>query len=84
MEALVQCGHSPQAAPPARNGHGGPDGFPGIFSPHIDYPRGGLVYAHAWKAVEAAVQAAHLAILVAFSSVMAALAMRRMKRRLID
>ncbi len=37
---------------------------PGIFSPHIDYPRGGAVYAQAWKALEEAVNDADLAILI--------------------
>lgn len=37
---------------------------PGIFSPHIDYPRGGTVYAHAWRAMEDAVDGADLAVLI--------------------
>lgn len=36
----------------------------GIFSPHIDYPRGGHVYAHAWKAAAEAVQNAKLVIVI--------------------
>lgn len=47
-----------------RNGHNGRAPKPGIFSPHIDYLRGGTVYASAWKAVEDAVQSADLAILI--------------------
>jgi AmmeMemoRadiSam system protein B len=51
-----------------RNGHNKgrsrPVNYPGIFSPHIDYPRGGIVYAHAWQAAREAVQAADLAILI--------------------
>jgi AmmeMemoRadiSam system protein B len=48
-----------------KNGNGqGRSTRPGIFSPHIDYPRGGTVYAHAWKAMEDAVDGADLAVLI--------------------
>ncbi len=36
----------------------------GIVSPHIDYPRGGGVYAQAWKVAEKAAQKADLAIII--------------------
>lgn len=36
----------------------------GIVSPHIDYPRGGNVYAQAWKVAEKAAQKADLAIII--------------------
>lgn len=36
----------------------------GVFSPHIDFPRGGHVYAHGWKQAEAAAQAAELVIVL--------------------
>ena len=35
----------------------------GLLSPHIDYPRGGLVYAQVWERAAAAVQAADLVII---------------------
>lgn len=35
----------------------------GILSPHIDYPRGGHVYAQVWKHAAAAAQAAELVII---------------------
>lgn len=36
----------------------------GLVSPHIDYPRGGPVYARVWKRAAAAVQAADLIVLL--------------------
>lgn len=36
----------------------------GLFSPHIDYPRGGAVYARAWKRAAAAAHAADLVVLI--------------------
>lgn len=36
----------------------------GLVSPHIDYPRGGAVYAKVWKRAEAAVRAADLIVLL--------------------
>lgn len=36
----------------------------GLVSPHIDYPRGGAVYAKVWKRAQAAVRAADLIILL--------------------
>ncbi len=36
----------------------------GLLSPHIDYPRGGPVYARAWKRAAAAAQAADLVVLI--------------------
>jgi MEMO1 family protein len=57
-------GRSNGADPGGRNGQSGHRPKPGIFSPHIDYPRGGRVYAPTWKAVEEAVQSADLAILI--------------------
>lgn len=36
----------------------------GLLSPHIDYPRGGAVYAKVWKRAAAAVQAAELVVLI--------------------
>ncbi len=60
---------------PSNNGHGpnshGPrptdaiESGRGIFSPHIDYPRGGPVYATAWKAAAPLVQAADLVVMFA-------------------
>lgn len=66
---IAQTTYSPNGRtnggdPGRRNGQSGGRPKPGIFSPHIDYPRGGMVYAPAWKAVEDAVQAADLAILI--------------------
>lgn len=46
-----------------RNGSA-PGPVRGIFSPHIDYARGGPVYARAWQAAAEAAQAAELVILV--------------------
>lgn len=37
----------------------------GLLSPHIDYPRGGHVYAQVWKSATAAVKAADLVVLLA-------------------
>ena len=37
----------------------------GLFSPHIDYARGGPVYATAWKAAAPLVQAADLVVMLA-------------------
>jgi AmmeMemoRadiSam system protein B len=36
----------------------------GLLSPHIDYGRGGAVYAHAWKRAAQAVREAELVILL--------------------
>lgn len=36
----------------------------GVLSPHIDYARGGLVYAHGWRQAAAAAQAATTAIVL--------------------
>lgn len=36
----------------------------GLISPHIDYPRGGSVYAQVWQRAAAAVQAADLVIIL--------------------
>jgi len=36
----------------------------GVFSPHIDYQRGGPVYARTWQAAEEAAQAAELVFLI--------------------
>jgi len=36
----------------------------GVFSPHIDYSRGGAVYARTWRAAVEAAQAAELVILI--------------------
>ena len=36
----------------------------GVISPHIDYPRGGLVYAAVWKQVAAMARAADLVVLL--------------------
>jgi len=36
-----------------------------LLSPHIDYPRGGAVYANVWKAMGAAVRTADVAIILA-------------------
>jgi MEMO1 family protein len=36
----------------------------GLLSPHIDYPRGGSVYAHVWKRAAQIAQEAELAILI--------------------
>lgn len=52
----------------AHNGDGPPAPLPptptfGILSPHIDYPRGGLVYAQVWEHAAQAVQEADLVII---------------------
>jgi AmmeMemoRadiSam system protein B len=39
-------------------------GSRGLVSPHIDYARGGPVYAHIWKRVADAVRAAELVVLI--------------------
>lgn len=39
-------------------------GASGLLSPHIDYMRGGNVYAHVWKRAAAAVQAADLVVMI--------------------
>lgn len=36
-----------------------------LLSPHIDYPRGGPIYAQVWKSAAAAVQAADLVVVLA-------------------
>lgn len=41
-----------------------PDAIRGLICPHIDYPRGGAVYAGVWSPVAAAVRDADLAILL--------------------
>jgi AmmeMemoRadiSam system protein B len=53
----------------ARNGSGPfapvtPTSTFGLLSPHIDYPRGGVVYAEVWERAASAVEAADLAILI--------------------
>lgn len=53
----------------ARNGSGPfapvtPTPTFGLLSPHIDYPRGGVVYAQVWERAAAAAAAADLAILI--------------------
>ena len=40
------------------------DGGRGLVSPHIDYARGGPVYAHVWKRAEEMVKAAELVVLL--------------------
>jgi hypothetical protein len=52
---LAQAGDQPPA----------PDGAPlrGLISPHIDYARGGLVYARAWQAAARLAQEAELAVI---------------------
>jgi AmmeMemoRadiSam system protein B len=49
----------------SRNGTGpiALQGRVGLLSPHIDYPRGGLVYAQVWDQAAAAVQDADLAVI---------------------
>jgi AmmeMemoRadiSam system protein B len=42
----------------------GPDDVRGLVSPHIDYARGGPVYARVWKRAQEAVKAADLAVLL--------------------
>ena len=39
------------------------DGVAGIISPHIDYHRGGPVYARLWRAAQAAARAAELVVI---------------------
>jgi AmmeMemoRadiSam system protein B len=39
------------------------DGIGGIISPHIDYHRGGTVYARLWRAAQAAAQAAEVVVI---------------------
>ena len=46
------------------DGSPGLDGARGLISPHIDYMRGGPVYAEVWKRAEAEVRAADLVILL--------------------
>jgi MEMO1 family protein len=60
----TQNGRSNGVDPGQRNGQSRHQSKPGIFSPHIDYSRGGRVYAPTWKAVEDAVRGADLAILI--------------------
>jgi AmmeMemoRadiSam system protein B len=40
------------------------DGIRGIISPHIDFSRGGIVYARAWSAARDAVRNAELAVIL--------------------
>ncbi len=47
-----------------RNGSGRVGEVRGIFSPHIDYARGGPVYARTWQAAAEAVNDAELVILI--------------------
>lgn len=51
---LAQAGDADRARPDARS----------VFSPHIDYARGGPVYARVWRAAQAAAQAAELAVII--------------------
>jgi len=51
---LKEHGESAPAVPAAR----------GIISPHIDYPRGGPVYAQAWSAATRIAQQADLAVII--------------------
>lgn len=48
-----------------RSAHNGapPEAFRGLLSPHIDYARGGAVYADVWKRTASAVEEADLVIL---------------------
>jgi AmmeMemoRadiSam system protein B len=46
------------------DGSPGADGARGLISPHIDYMRGGPVYAQVWKQAEAEVRAADLVVLL--------------------
>jgi AmmeMemoRadiSam system protein B len=55
-----------EALPPARSPTGIPsagEGIRGVISPHIDYQRGGLVYAEVWQAAAQAAREAELVIL---------------------
>jgi AmmeMemoRadiSam system protein B len=54
------------ALPPLEGPAGADDGQPlrGLISPHIDYPRGGLVYAEVWRAATQAARDAELVILL--------------------
>lgn len=47
-----------------RNGSGPVGDVRGVFSPHIDYQRGGPVYARTWQAAARAAQAAELVFLI--------------------
>lgn len=51
-------------AVPAADIEPGLDGCRGLICPHIDYPRGGPVYARVWKPVAEAVRAAELVVLL--------------------
>lgn len=44
-------------------GEGEPDGLVGLISPHIDYARGGPVYAALWRRAALAVRAAEVAVI---------------------
>jgi len=46
------------------NGNSKSEKIAGVFSPHIDYTRGGAVYARTWQAAREAAQAAELVILI--------------------
>jgi len=48
----------------SRNGSVSRQEMTGVFSPHIDYARGGPVYARTWQAAAEVVQAAELVILI--------------------
>ena len=51
---------SGSAATPVAN----PEGIRGLISPHIDYQRGGAVYAHVWSAVEQALASTELVVIL--------------------
>lgn len=57
-EYLAQARRSRNGAGPIRL-----SGRVGLLSPHIDYPRGGAVYAQVWDQAAAAVQAADLVVI---------------------
>lgn len=57
--ADVRSRHDETVRPQMRQG----PGLAGLVSPHIDFPRGGPVYAAVWERAAAAVRAADLAII---------------------
>jgi MEMO1 family protein len=57
-------GHLPHSLNGRGNGTAVGNARPGIFSPHIDYGRGGAVYARAWDAIRDEVEAADLVIAI--------------------
>lgn len=63
LSAVLQ-GYLQHANPPGQNGNGRANGsVRGIISPHIDYERGGPVYAQVWGQAAESVRKADLAVI---------------------